>query len=128
MGMVFWRQVGLFCTSRCPLLCAFLCLHVRWLYNSSGMRIFFQELFDDTCLRGRRCVCVLNSRLRQCVRQHAFLPSYNDGVRPRPASASRPLVTKNITCIDTEIRYCDGDGVVVRNSQNVNIDAGSYDE
>lgn len=30
MGMMFWRQVGLFCTSCCPPLCAFLCLHVRW--------------------------------------------------------------------------------------------------
>ena len=38
------------------------------------------------------------------------------------------LSTQNITCIDTEIRYCDGDGVLVRNSQNVNIDAGGYDE
>eukprot|EP00752_Nemacystus_decipiens_P014959 g13318.t1 len=36
--------------------------------------------------------------------------------------------SSNITCIDTEIRYCDGDALVVRNSQNVSIDAGSYDE
>lgn len=36
--------------------------------------------------------------------------------------------TQNITCIDTEIRYCDGDGLVVRNSRNINIDAGDYDE
>eukprot|EP00903_Cladosiphon_okamuranus_P018639 g17154.t1 len=34
----------------------------------------------------------------------------------------------NITCIDTEIRYCDGDGLVVRNSQGINIDAGAYDD
>ena len=38
--MMFWRQVGLFRTSRCPPLCAFLCLHVRWLYSRSGMRLF----------------------------------------------------------------------------------------
>jgi len=35
---------------------------------------------------------------------------------------------QNITCLDTEIRFLDGDGLVVRNSQNVNIDAGPYDE
>lgn len=40
----------------------------------------------------------------------------------------RLVQNKNITCLDTEIRFLDGDGLVVRNSQNVNIDAGPYDE
>ena len=38
------------------------------------------------------------------------------------------LLNQNITCRDTEIRFLDGDGLIVRNSQNINIDAGPYDE
>eukprot|EP00752_Nemacystus_decipiens_P014961 g13320.t1 len=40
------------------------------------------------------------------------------------------LVTNshNITCQDIEIRFCNGDAMVVRDSQIVNIDAGKYDE
>ncbi|CAN0221443.1 unnamed protein product [Pylaiella littoralis] len=36
--------------------------------------------------------------------------------------------SKNITLQDTEVKYIDGDGVVVRESVMVNIDAGGYDE
>lgn len=35
---------------------------------------------------------------------------------------------QNITCKDTWINNCDGDGLVVSDSNIVNIDAGSYDE
>lgn len=34
---------------------------------------------------------------------------------------------QNVTCEDTQIRCCDGDGLVVRNSSMINIDAGRYD-
>ncbi|CAM9688722.1 unnamed protein product [Scytosiphon promiscuus] len=34
----------------------------------------------------------------------------------------------NITLSDAEIRYCDGDAMVVRNSNMINIDAGEYEE
>lgn len=30
--------------------------------------------------------------------------------------------------LDLEVRYCDGDAVVVTNSEIINIDAGGYDE
>eukprot|EP00903_Cladosiphon_okamuranus_P020463 g18782.t1 len=36
--------------------------------------------------------------------------------------------SQNITCEDIEIRFCDGDAMVVRDSQIVNIDAGDYDD
>lgn len=36
--------------------------------------------------------------------------------------------SQNVTCKDTEIRFCDGDAMVVRDSNIVNIDAGRYDE
>ncbi|CAM9345645.1 unnamed protein product [Scytosiphon promiscuus] len=34
----------------------------------------------------------------------------------------------NITCLDTEIRFIDGDALVVRDSETINIDAGGYDD
>ncbi|CAM9674797.1 unnamed protein product [Sphacelaria rigidula] len=36
--------------------------------------------------------------------------------------------SQDVTCRDTEIRYCDGDAMVVRESTNVNIDAGEFDD
>ncbi|CAM9236986.1 unnamed protein product, partial [Sphacelaria rigidula] len=36
--------------------------------------------------------------------------------------------SQNITCRDVEIRYCDGDAMVVRDSTIVNIDAGRFDD
>lgn len=35
---------------------------------------------------------------------------------------------QNITVEDVDIRFCDGDAEVVRDSTTVNIDAGRYDE
>eukprot|EP00752_Nemacystus_decipiens_P007213 g6456.t1 len=34
----------------------------------------------------------------------------------------------NITLSDAELRYCDGDAIVVQNSNMINIDAGEYEE
>ncbi|CAN0012704.1 unnamed protein product, partial [Hapterophycus canaliculatus] len=34
----------------------------------------------------------------------------------------------NITCLDTEIRFLDGDALVVRDSEAISIDAGGYDD
>ncbi|CAM9649069.1 unnamed protein product [Ascophyllum nodosum] len=36
--------------------------------------------------------------------------------------------SQNITCEDIEIRFCDGDAMVVSDSKIVNIDAGRFDE
>ncbi|CAM9648998.1 unnamed protein product [Ascophyllum nodosum] len=36
--------------------------------------------------------------------------------------------SQNITCEDLEIRFCDGDAMVVRDSKIVNIDAGRFDD
>ncbi|CAM9225071.1 unnamed protein product [Ectocarpus fasciculatus] len=36
--------------------------------------------------------------------------------------------SQNITCEDVDIRYCDGDAMIVRDSTLVNIDAGGFDE
>lgn len=38
------------------------------------------------------------------------------------------LGRQNITCEDTNIRYCDGDGLVVQNSSTIRIDAGRYNK
>ena len=35
---------------------------------------------------------------------------------------------QNITLIDTEVNFVDGDAVVIRSSTTVSIDAGPYDE
>ena len=35
---------------------------------------------------------------------------------------------QNITLSNAELRYCDGDAMVVRNSNMINIDAGEYEE
>lgn len=68
---------------------------------------------DEECFGKARAKCVASSQLTM----------------PLPClGLASALSTQNITCIDTEIRYCDGDGLVVRNSQGVNIDAGDYDE
>lgn len=41
---------------------------------------------------------------------------------------STKCAVQNITCEDTEVTKCDGDGVFVEGSSIINIDAGPYDE
>lgn len=39
-----------------------------------------------------------------------------------------PSCPQNITLSDAELRFCDGDAMVVRDSNMINIDAGEYEE
>lgn len=74
----------------------------------------FQTEVATGCIPLCVCVCIFRARLTS----YLLLPGPSFCV----------VVLQNITLQDTEVKFTDGDGVVVRESSMVNIDAGGYDE
>ena len=68
--------------------------------------------------------------LLNCDRARTFLPARTSPILLRPPYPNLPYLShlQNITLENTDIRHFDGDAMVVRNSNTVNIDGRNYDE
>lgn len=63
-----------------------------------------------------------------CLLSMPLTPPPIDASRSPILVGSLPPIHQNLTLNDAEIRYIDGDALVVRNSNTINIDAGEYEE
>lgn len=82
---------------------------------------------SPTRLASIRCkICSGRCKLTLSARPLRLLPNI---LLSRITRANPHYLSKqSVTCLWVDTRSCDGDGVVVRNSNAVNIDAGKFDE